>query len=360
MIRTFLPFVFTALSIVFLGTGCSTKEYYTPEKTVNEWPVCKAPRFSAESIVGESPRTDQIPKWPPCKRAGVHLASANAEGAVAEKGWLVDRDGITGLKIPPGKRYLGQSDGWILYTGIDGNVTLRKRAEANTTMVIPLKKTVAAASVQGDLLAVLFANNDMGIYRLSTKKSYFKVQGSPVTAVDIRIVNPYFLGNLVIFPTLDGKFIVVDTDNKEVLRSTIVSSETYFDNIFYFNVIDDTMVAATQHRLFSLSDKERREHYDLRDVVFDKEGIWLATKEGEVIHLNRALQLIAKQKFPFAHFLGMIIGKEKIYLLEKEGYLIVMDKAMTRTQVYKVHLDEGVSFTSKHAFYVRDKIITVE
>jgi len=226
--------------------------------------------------------------------------------------------------------------------------------------VMPLEKTVAAAAVQDDFLAVLFASNDMGIYRLSTKKSYFKTQGTPPTAVDVRIASPYFLGTLVVFPTLDGRFVVVDVKNKELLRSTVVSSEPYFDNIFYFNVIGDTMVAATQQRLFSLSDKERREKYDLRNVVFDRDGIWIATKEGEVIHLTTSLQTIAKQKFPFAHFLGMIVGKEKLYLLEKEGYLIVMDKAMAQTEVYAVELDEGVSYTSKNAFYVRDKIITVE
>lgn len=345
--------------LLLLLTGCSSKEYYKPESTVNSWPVCKAPRFSAESIVGETPRKDTIPTWPVCKRAGVHLVSKNAQGAVARKGWVVDHEGITGYKIPDDKRYLGQSDGWVIYTGIDGNVTLRSM-EKNSTIVLPLEKTVAAASVQGDYAAVLFASNEMGIYRLSTRKSYFKVQGTPVTAVDVRIAKPYFLGNLVIFPTLDGRFVVVDVENKEVLRSTVVSSEPYFDNIFYFNVIGDTMVAATQHRLFSLSDKERRQKYDLRDVTFDKDGIWIATKEGEVIHLTEALQVISRQKFPFAHFLGMIVGKKRLYLLEKEGYLIVMNKAMTRTEVYAVHLDEGISYTSDEGFYVRDKIITVE
>ncbi len=359
MIRTF-RLLAVAAGLLLLVSGCSTKEYYKPEKTVNEWPVCKDPRFSAESIVGESPKNDRIPKWPPCRRAGVELVSKGAEGAVAKKGWLVDAGGITGLKIPEGKRYLGQSDGRVLYTGIDGNVTLFDRNDTAKRIVMPLEKTVAAATAHGDFLAVLFANNDMAIYRLSTKKSYMKIQGSPVTAVDVRIVNPYFLGNLVIFPTLDGKFLVVDTDSKEVLRNTIVSSEQYFDNIFYFNVIGDTMVAATQSKLYSLSDKERRQKYDLREVKFDRDGIWIATKEGEVIHLTDSLQPIVKKKFPFAHFLGMIVGKEKLYLLEKEGYLIVMDKEMTHTDVYRVNLDEGVSFTSKHAFYVRDKIITVE
>ncbi len=359
MTRTLVVFVAAALWLL-LGTGCSNKEYYRPEKTVNSWPVCKEPRFSAEQIVGESPRKDQYPKWPVCRRAGVHLAASGAEGAVAEKGWLVDREGITGLKIPVDKRYLGTSDGWVLYTGIDGNVTLFRENNASERKVLPLKKTVAAASVKGDLMAVLFASNDMALYRLSTGKSYFKAQGTPPTAVDDRIVNPYFLGNLVIFPTLDGKFVVIDTESKEVLRSTIVSSEPYFDNIFYFHVIGDTMVAATQHKLFCLSDKERREKYDLREVHFDTDGIWIATKEGEVIHLTTALEPIATMKFPFAHFLGMIVGSKKIYLLEKEGYLIVMDKAMTHSDVYLVHLEDGVSFTSDHAFYVRDKIITVE
>lgn len=345
--------------LLLMISGCSTKEYYKPEKTVNSWPVCKEPRFSAESIVGESPHKDEIPTWPVCKRAGVHLASKGAEGAVAKKGWVVDKEGITGFKIPDDQRYLGLSDGWILYTGIDGNLTLRHQDD-NRSVVLPLEKTVAAASVQGDYVAVLFASNDMGIYRLSTKKSYFKAQGTPATAVDVRIARPYFLGTLVVFPTLDGRFTVVDVENKEILRSTVVSSEPYFDNIFYFNVIGDTMVAATQHRLFSLSDKERRAKYDLRDVTFNGEGIWIATKEGEVIHLTDGLQVVSRQKFPFAHFLGMIVGKQKLYLLEKEGYLIVMDKAMTQTEVYAVKLDDGVSYTSTEGFYVRDKIITVE
>ena len=178
MIRTFWQAVFV-LALALLYGGCSSKEYYKPEKTVNNWPVCKEPRFSAESIVGETPSKRDIPIWPVCERAGVHLAYTGAEGAVAEKGWLLDKQGITGLKIPESQRFLGESDGWVLYTGIDGNVTLQNRDDANRTIVMPLEKTVAAASVRGDLMAVLFASNDMGIYRLSTQKSYFKTQGRP-------------------------------------------------------------------------------------------------------------------------------------------------------------------------------------
>ena len=356
MIRTFL--LFFPLLFLLLA-GCSSKEYYKPENVVNSWPVCKEVRFSAEAIVGETPARDAIPKWPVCKRSASTLVAKGDQGAVSAQGRIVDEAGLSDYKIPTEQRYLGQSGGWILYTGIDGNVTLRS-TQGKGTIVMPLEKTVAAAAVHDDFLAVLFASDDMGLYRLSTKKSYFKTQGTPPTAVDVRIASPYFLGSLVVFPTLDGRFVVVDVTNKELLRSTVVSSEPYFDNIFYFNVIGNTMVAATQHRLFSLSDKERREKYDLRNVVFDSDGIWIATKEGVVAHLTTALQTITKEKFPFAHFLGMIVGKEKVYLLEKEGYLIVMDKAMTQTEVYAVEFDEGITFAAKNAFYVDDKIITLE
>ncbi|WP_345990183.1 hypothetical protein WCX18_04810 [Sulfurimonas sp. HSL1-2] len=350
---------FLLIGALLAFSGCSNKEYYTPEQTVNDWPVCKAPNNSAEAIVGERPKVDDVPAWPTCKRAGVQLVTKGAQGAVARRGLVVEKSGVSGYKIPDGERFLGSSGGWFLSTGIDGNVTLHS-AEGNETKRLSLEKTVAAAAVEGDYLAVLFSSNDLGIYRLSTGKSYYKLPGTPATAVDVRIANPYFLGNLVVFPTLDGRLVVVNYEEKELLRSTVVSTETYFDNIFYFKVIGDTMVAATPNRLFCLSDKERREKLDLRDVVFDESGIWAATKEGEVIHLTTALQPVAKQKFPFAHFLGMIVGKEKLYLLEKEGYLIVMDKAMTQTEVYSIALDDGISFTGEKAFYVRDKIISVE
>lgn len=341
-----VPPLFAAVMLTLLG-GCSSKEYYTPETTAGSWPSCRAGLPQQE---GEA--------WPACVRMPAALTSKGAQGAVSDEGWLVDSEGVVPQRAPEGTRFLGLSDGWLLFTGVDGTVTLQKRGDTKSVVTLQLEKTVAAASVKGDLLAVLFASNDIALYTISTGKSAFKAQGTPALVVDVRIAAPYFLGNLVIFPTLDGKIAVVDAERKEVLRSTIVSSEPQFDNVFYFNVIGDTMVAATPHRIFSLGDKERRAAYDLRDVVFDAEGIWAATKEGEVLHLTPSLQPLAKRKFPFAHFLGLIIGKEKLYLLEKEGYLIVMDKAMQQVAVYKVDVSD-VTYTSERAFYTGDQVITV-
>ena len=140
----------------------------------------------------------------------------------------------------------------------------------------------------------------------------------------------------------------------------LVSSEENFNNIIYFNVIDNVMVAGTGYRLFSLSEKERREKYEMRDIVFNDEGIWITTKEGEVIALTPSLQLKAKRKYPFAHFLGMIFTDDKIYLLERQGYIIELSKDLATSDIYELNIDDGYVYVGEKAFYVNDIIYPIE
>jgi hypothetical protein len=321
-----------ALSL-FLG-GCSTKEYYEPAAVKGDWPV------------GE---TLQEP-----------ISSTTFGGAVLENGQIVTFEGVQKRRVPPSYTYVGSSGGWTISKKIDGQLLLQSDEERDVSETFALKSTVATAAVQGDTLAVLFASNEMALYSLGTKELLFKEQGNAPVAVDNRVVPPFFLNELVLFLTLDGKIVIVNSETKQVLRSMIVSSEEYFNNIIYFNVIGNNMVAATGYRLFALSEKERREPYELRDVVYTDEGVWISTKQGEVVALTPSLQLKAKQKFPFAHFLGMIVHGEKIYLLEKEGYLIVMSKDLSIVDVYDVDFGDGYVFVGEKAFYVDDAVITVE
>jgi len=330
-VKQYLALVVTAF-ITF--TGCSSKEYYNPEEIKANWNKLD---FLDESIV----RT-------------------TADGAVLENGQILTRQGIQEYYLPEGYSYIGQSDGWIVASKVDGELLLRSIDDNTTEIQFELKKTVAGATVSGDKLAVLFASNEMALYSVSTKTLLLKEGGNASVAVDTRIVNPYFLNELILFLTLDGKIVIINSDSKEVLRSMLVSSEEKFNNIIYFNVIDNIMVASTGYRLFSLSEKERREKYDMRDIIYSDEGIWISTKEGEVIALTPSLQLKAKRKFPFAHFLGMIMTEDKLYLLERQGFIIVMDKDLATTEVYEINLDDGYVYVGEKAFYVNDVVYPIE
>ncbi len=328
-----ITLLITAVSI-WIFTGCSSKEYFEPKEIKDEWPI-------AETMHSE-------------------IVDSAADGAVLEDGRIISVQGLQDIKLPEEYGYIGQSDEWVISSTISGDLLLTSMADANRSIEMQLKRTIAAAAVQGDILAVLFANNDMTLYSLSTKELLLKEPGNAPIVVDSRIVNPHFLGNLVLFLTLDGKIVIIDSDTKQLLRSMIVSSEEFFNNIIYFEVIGNTMVAGTGNRLFVMAGKERREKYELRDVIFNDEGIWISTKEGEVIALTPSLQLIAKEKFPFAHFLGMIVDNENIYLLEKEGYLIVLQKDMQSYEIYEVDFDDGYVFVTDNAFYVNDEIIKIK
>jgi len=109
-----------------------------------------------------------------------------------------------------------------------------------------------------------------------------------------------------------------------------------------------------------LSQKEIREKYETRNLVYDDKTIYIATKDGRVLSLTPDLREIAKLKFPFAHFLGMIMHNDKLFILEKEGYLIVVDKDLKKYSIHEVDVDDGYVFVGDTKFYIADEFISVE
>jgi len=270
------------------------------------------------------------------------------------------KDGIVNVKVKNGYRLIGVSDGWVISANFDGNMTLDNKNNQAKSTSFSLEKTVAAASVKDDILAVLFSDNEMALYSVSTKALLLKEQGNPPIVVDARIVNPYFMNDLVMFLTLDGKLVIVNSKLKKKLRSVIVSSEENFNNIIYFNVIDNKLIAVTGTKILSMSEKEIRVNYEIRNATYDGKNIYIITKQGEVISLTPDLQVNAKVKFPFAHFLGLIASGDKLYILEKEGYMIEMSKDLSKYDVFSVSVKDGYVFSANKKFFVDDEFISVE
>ncbi len=328
-----ISIIFIAIFILVFA-GCSTKEVYTPKKIKDDW-----------TLYGESNET---------------ILSVSSNAALLENGKVLLRDGIVDASVEKSYRILGSSDGWVLSSTIDGQLVIDYIGDKSMKKHFNLKKTIAGASIKNDMLAVLFADNELALYSISSESLLLKIQGNPPIVVDDRIVNPYFMNDLVIFLTLDGKVIVVNTRLKKKLRTTIVSSEENFNNIIYFNIIDKKLIAVTSSKILSMSKKEIRADYEIRDVVYDGKNIYISTKQGEIISLTSSLLVNSKVKFPFAHFLGLISYKNKIYALEKEGYLIELSKDLLKYDVYKVNIDDGYVFVGDKNFYVNGEYISVE
>jgi hypothetical protein len=325
--------LFIALLALFFS-GCSNKKVYEPNDVKDSW-----------DYYGN---------------ADEGIIDISSDVALLEDRKVRTKDAVIDVKVKEGYRLIGASDGWVISANFDGNMSLEYKDNQLKNKTFSLEKTIAAASVKDDMLAVLFADNEMALYSISTKSLLLKEQGNAPVVVDARIVNPYFMNDLVMFLTLDGKLVIVNSKLKKKLRSVIVSSEENFNNIIYFNVIDNKLIAATGNKILSMSQKEIRANYEIRNAIDDGKNIFITTKQGEVISLTPDLQVNAKVKFPFAHFLGIIAKDNKLYVLEKEGYLIEMSKDLSTNDVFSVDVEDGYVFTADKKFFVDDEFISVE
>ena len=319
---------------LFLLSACSTKEVYEPKVEVKEYPLLES-------------RENEV-------------IDVSSNIALLENRKTLFFDGENSVKIGTESRVLSKSDEWILSSSIDGNLTLNSLQESNSTKQFELKKTIASANAKESTLAVLFADGEMALYDIESQKLLFKAEGGKSLAVDSRIVPPYFMQDLVLFPTLDGKVIIVNAALKKKLRTIIVSSKANFNNIIYLDVLENKIVAATASDILSIAQKEIRAKYESRNILYDGLNLYITTKQGEVISLTTDLELNAKIKFPFAHFLSAIAQGDKLYLLEKNGYVIALNKNMKEYEVYSVDIDDGFVFNTQKTFNINDIKIPIQ
>ena len=323
-----LLFIFSML----LLTACSTKEVYEPKKVEADWE-----------------------KYEDTKHTIIDTAQ---NIALFDDGDVLVKDGVLKLNIDSTKRVISSNDDWIISASMDGNLTLTSKKKALKSFNFDLKKSVASASVENDFLAVVFSNNEIALYDINSKELLFKEQEGKSIALDSRIVNPYFMRGLVLYPTLDGKIIFVNTQLRKRLRTVIVSSEENFNNIISLHVIENKIIAATSYKILSMAKKEVRVKYELRNIIYDDKDIYIATKQGEILSLTSSLEINSKIKLPFAHFYAMTMVDDKLYILEKEGYMIVVDKNSFEYRVHEVDFnDEGYIFVAGKEFYIDDKKI---
>ena len=323
---------FVALVLLVLFLGCSSKEYYKPDETAGS--IALTQRFDSAII------------------------DVAAQSATFTDGMIITKDGMDTTRFPQGYRFAFKNDEWSIALKTGGKVFAVK--DENVSKSLDLSKTVATIALKDDLLAVVFADNELALYAFSTGTLLFKEPASEVRAVDMRIANPRFLNDLVLFPTLDGKIVIVNAENKELVRTIIVSSDEYFNNIVYFNVVNDTLYAATPVKIYSLGEKEKRVELEVRNMSVNEKGAWVTTKQGELIALDHKLEIIKRQKFPFAHFLGLIVTDEAVYAAERAEYIIVADRELSSFKVYDFDLEDGFFFSSEEGFYFDNVYIKVK
>jgi hypothetical protein len=322
--------LFLLVLFALLGGGCSEKNYFEPT-----------------DIKGRVQYDGELPG---------KIVEIGYAGATLDNGQVITENGLQSFRLPEGYRFIARSGPLVAAAG-DCKPNIVFNIDTNATIEIDLPRRMVAAMFIPDTRKIAFVieGNRYGIYDYEARKTVAIYTSDPAISADIRIANPMMLDQLVLIPTLDGKLVILDRENGNRIREIIVGKGEEFNNIIYLNVIGNRLVAATPHRIISVSPKIMdAQAMEIADVIFVGDAIYILAKDGNIYHCDVDLKILHSRKFPFAHFVGAIYG-EFIYVIEREGYVIATDPILSVDNVFELpdRIDTWLYTTSDAMYYDR-------
>lgn len=234
-------------------------------------------------------------------------------------------------KVPEGFHFVDDNSAPV-FVNNEGLVKVKNKT-------INLGDRVVVATLIDEQLAFITHNNRFGLYDLTMDKIIFQEIAQPVETIHTRVVPPVKIDDLIIFPTLNGKLVVV-SDN-QIIREITVTPKGNFNNIIFLNVLGNTLVAATSSDIIALGGRVmERQKFQIADIVLTDEEMYLFTKDGSVIRLDERLNTIQETNFQFANFIWASLVDGHVYGVEKAGHIIAFDKDLD----YRIYeLDDDIT-----------------
>ena len=319
-------------SILIIFSGCSSKKYYEPEETY--------------SVTIDEYDT------------GAQIVDFHSNGATLENNYFITHQGVSNIKLEEDFRFLTQDEDTVISTNDNGVLAVTKNGQ---TEKIEFEKNIVAASTNRGLIAFIMIDNSIALYDLKEKKTVFKNYFNLSMLNDIRIASPIFLNTLVLFPTLDGKVVIVDKLRKTVYKTVNLDPKSDVNNITYLKAIGSTLIAATNNKLFSfVNGVVKIVSEDIRSVTSNDKSIFVATLDGRIVKYNHLLKKQGETKFQYANFYALAYG-DHLYALESQDYLIQLDDNLENFEVYDFSFDEEDKvFAIDDTIYFEDSYIVLK
>ncbi|TLD84033.1 hypothetical protein LS70_004295 [Helicobacter sp. MIT 11-5569] len=331
------------LKITFLGVigilifgGCGSKYYFKPEQ---------------QSIEGSIEYDGIAPSW---------IGSVVRDGATLLNGRFITKHAeIPNIRLKAGSRYLNETEEYYIVQRGKALILINKDDRKETN--IPLESIPVSVSMDKNLIAIIFDTNTIAIYDLNRMQVVYRQDNVPAPANNTLIASPYFLSDIVVIPTLDGKLIIVDKASMRLVRNIVVNGDKFFNNVIYLEAIGNRMVSATPKRIISVSPNIINTFdANIKDILFFEDRIFIFSNEGEIILTDKDLNEIRRKKFPFAHFSATNHGKD-IVVLETQGYMITVDDSLQTSKIQK--LPQAITeptFSASGKIFIGDKFFNIQ
>ncbi len=296
-------------STLLLFTACSTKKYFEADNSLNNLSVIK-------------------------NNLNSNIVSINKDGATLRDRSVITKNGLSTIKLKDGFKFLNINENIIISSNYKDKIMINDK-------IIKVNGVVIAASLKSNLLALLFSNNSIELYDLEKNKTVIKEYFTHSYVNDTRIANPYFMDKIILFPTLDGRIIILSASSKKIIKNIVVDVNGQFNNIIFLDVIKDTLVAATSNKIITVGDGLLNlKTYHIRDIITKDDNIYLASIDGQIIKTDISLNIISRKKYKFAKFYALAFGTS-LYALESQGYLINISNDFKKDKIYDFSFDNS-------------------
>jgi hypothetical protein len=323
-------FYILTVFVIFM-TACSTKQYFEPEET-NSY---EHTRLDLDSSI----------------------IDLNSNGATLENYNFIAEKGII-QNTQKNLKFLNIIEDTVL--AADDNSTIYLKNNENTAL-FNFDKNIISASKSNNLIAFGAIDNSITLYDTDKKQVLFKEYLKSSAINNIKIANPIFLSTVVLYPTLDGKIVIVDLEKKSIVKTINIDPQSDVNNIIFLKEVDNTLIAATSKKLFTfLNGKVNLKDIDVQSIIVNKNNIYVATLDGEISKYDFSLQKTASQKFKFAKINALAFGTY-LYALESQEFLIRLSEDFKDIKVFDFSFDEEQKVIGiDDKIYFDDEYIIVE
>lgn len=316
---------------LILFTGCSSKKYFEPKDSSS---------FDNDSI-----------------NLQASIIDLNVNGATLEDFTYISKKGSHN-ETKQGYSFLNFSDDTLLLA--DNNATIHLKSDTIDT-ILSFDKNIISASKNDNLLAFGSMDNSIVLYDLNTNQILFKEYLQISAVNNIKIANPVFLNTVILYPTLDGKIVIVDIKNKSIIKTINIDPESDVNNIIFLQEIGEALVAATSKKLFTfVQGRPNIKDVEVQSIIIKDDFIYVATLDGQIIKYDTSLNKLASKKFKFAKINALAFGTS-LYALESQGYLIKITPDFQDVTIFDFSFDnEEKVIAIGDKIYFEDEYIIVE
>ena len=289
--------------------GCSSKQYFEPKQVISSY-------GSSSHIMPQQ------------------IKSLNKNGATLKDNRILTKDGVSKYKLPDGFRFINKIENVVIAVNNSKQLLLK-----NKQNIFTFDQNIIAGALKHNNLALIFEDNTVAVFDISSKKFKFKKHQKSSIINDHRIANPIFLDNIILFPTLNGNIVIVSDKTFTSIKTITIDPDNQINNVMFLKAINETMVASTTNKILSLGDGTFAvKDYTIKDIISHGKYIYVATLDGKIIKLDLSLNIIATKKLKFANIHSLGFGT-KLYALESQGFLIEFNDDLTTTKVYEFDFD---------------------